>query len=142
MASPDFRGYDTLGRGEISVLNSFPVSIFIGIALGYLSGLGVGGGSLLIVWLTAIVSMDAPTARIINLMFFIASAVSVTVIRWFQGELRGNTIVPAVIAGCCGAGLAAYCGRFLDQALLKKLYGGLLIFIGLRELFYRPRNAK
>ena len=28
------------------------------------------------------------------------------------------------------------------SALLKKLFGGLLILMGLRELFYRPRKAK
>ncbi len=42
--------------------------------LGFLAGLGVGGGSLLIIWLTMVVQSDQQEARLINLMFFIPSA--------------------------------------------------------------------
>ena len=46
--------------------------------LGFLTGLGIGGGSLLILWLTMIVGMDAETARVINLMFFLTAAGAVS----------------------------------------------------------------
>ena len=35
------------------MLESLPVIIIVGTVLGFLSGLGIGGGSLLIIWLTA-----------------------------------------------------------------------------------------
>ena len=45
------------------------VTLLVGTALGFLTGLGVGGGSLLMVWLTAVLGMDTLTARSINLLF-------------------------------------------------------------------------
>ena len=36
------------------MLESLPVAVIIGTVLGFLSGLGIGGGSLLILWLTAV----------------------------------------------------------------------------------------
>ena len=50
------------------------VNILVGAVMGYLAALGIGGGTLLILWLTFISSMDALSARAINLMFFIVSA--------------------------------------------------------------------
>ena len=39
------------------MLESLPVTLIIGTLLGFLSGLGVGGGSLLILWLTVILQI-------------------------------------------------------------------------------------
>ena len=70
-----------MGRGEISMLNSSVIAIFVGILLGYLAGLGIGGGSLLILYLTLVLKMDSPSARAINLMFFITAAGSVSLFQ-------------------------------------------------------------
>ena len=64
------------------MLESTPVTIIIGTLLGFLSGIGVGGGSLLILWFTLVLQMDHGTARIINLLFFIPSAVIASIFRW------------------------------------------------------------
>ena len=58
------------------MLESLPVMLLVGIVLGVLSGLGIGGGSLLILWLTFVLGMDHETARGINLLFFVPSAKS------------------------------------------------------------------
>lgn len=124
------------------MLNTFPVSILIGTALGFLSGLGTGGGSLLILWLTLVIGMEQPQARAINLLFFIPSALIACVFRWKQGRLDLKKVLPAIIAGSISAGIFAVLSGSMDTALLKKLFGGLLILTGLRELLYRPRKAK
>lgn len=131
-----------MGRGEISMLNSSVIAIFVGILLGYLAGLGIGGGSLLILYLTLVLKMDTPSARAINLMFFITAAGSVSLFRWKKGTLDIKTILPAVISGCLTAALFSYLSNVIDRTLAQKLFGGLLLITGLRELFYRPRKAK
>ena len=40
------------------MLSSFPAAVAVGTLLGFLSGLGVGGGSLLVVWLTAVLAAE------------------------------------------------------------------------------------
>ena len=47
-----------------------------------------------------------------------------------------------IIAGCIAALAFSWLGNRMDLNLLKKIFGGLLIFTGLRELTYRPRKFK
>ncbi len=124
------------------MLESIPVILLVGSVLGFLAGIGVGGGSLLILWLTVVLDMPHPAARSINLLFFIPSALIASFFRWRQGTLEFKKILPAVIAGCIAAAIFSVVSRNMDTTLLKKLFGGLLLLTGLRELFYRPRKAK
>lgn len=123
------------------MLNSLPVMLFVGAGLGFLSGLGVGGGSLLMLWLTLVLELDHSIARNINLLFFLPAAAIASFFRWKQGSLDIKKILPAVIAGCISAGLFAWLSRHTDLEIIKKLFGGLLLVTGIRELFYR-RKAK
>lgn len=117
---------------------NFPVAVI----LGFLAGLGVGGGSLLMLWLTLVIGMEYPEARTINLLFFLPSAFIATLFRRKQGTVDLRKILPAIIGGCITATVFSFIGKQMDTALLKKFFGGLLLFTGLRELFYRPRKAK
>ena len=123
------------------MLESFSVSVLVGTILGVLSGLGTGGGSLLILWLTLMLGMDQETARSINLMFFIPSALVACLFRWKQGRLDIKKVLPAVIAGSIASGLFTFLSRDMDTTMLRKLFGGLLIVTGLRELLYRPKKG-
>ena len=114
----------------------------VAVILGFLAGLGVGGGSLLMLWLTIVMGMGYPTARIINLLFFLPSALVATVFHRKQGTVTLKKILPAVIAGCIAAAVFSFIGKNIDTTVLKKIFGGLLLFTGIKELFYRPRNAK
>ncbi len=124
------------------MVDSLPVALITGLILGFLAGLGVGGGSLLILWLTIAVGMEGSMARSINLMFFLTAAGAVSVLRWRKGTLDIKALLPAILAGCIAAGLFSWLRGCLQTELMDKLFGGLLIFTGLRELFYRPRKAK
>lgn len=124
------------------MLESLPVILLVGTVLGFLSGLGIGGGSLLILWLTFVLGMDHETARGINLLFFVPSAVVACWVRWRQGMLKWKCVLPAVVTGCLAAGICSWLSGQMDLTLLKKLFGGLLVVTGLRELFYRPRKLR
>ena len=119
-------------------LLAFPVAI----VLGFLAGLGVGGGSLLMLWLTSVVHMDYAMAKTVNLLFFLPTALITTLFRKKQGSVNIRKVFWGIICACIAAAAFSYIGKHLDTHLLKKLFGGILIIIGLRELFYRPRNPK
>lgn len=124
------------------MVESLPVAIIVGTALGFLAGLGTGGGSLLILWLTMVLGMDPQTARSINLLFYIPSALIACLFRIKQGGFSLRKVAPAIIAGCITAGVFSWLSSMLDVQMLKKLFGILLIAIGIRELLYRPRKAR
>jgi len=46
-------------------------SALIGLICGIISGFGIGGGSLLMVWMTAVIMLEQRTAQAINLLYFI-----------------------------------------------------------------------
>lgn len=122
------------------MLDSFPIAVIAGVALGFLSGLGIGGGSLLVLWLTLILDTPQEVARTINLLFFLPSAVIASLFRWHQGSLPFKKIYPAIIAGCLSAALFSYLGSLWNVSMIKKLFGGLLLITGIRELCYRKKT--
>ena len=113
------------------------MAVLVGTVLGFLAGLGIGGGSLLILWLTFVMNLDPQTARGINLLFFLPSALTALFFRQKQGTVELKKIFPAMVSGCAAALAFSWLGSGLDLELLKKLFGGLLILTGLRELFYK-----
>lgn len=107
--------------------------------LGFLTGLGVGGGSLLVLYLTSVLGCEPEVARGVNLLFFLPGAAVSLILRRKQGQLQIRPLWPAMVAGCLSAALLSWVSQGLDTHILKKLFGVLLVFTGIRELFYRPK---
>ena len=120
--------------------DSLILTLMVGSVLGFLAGLGVGGGSLLLLWLTLIVQLEPPEARIINLLFFLPSAVITCLFRWKQGTLVIKNILPAIIGGCGGAVLGSFAADYLPVSILRKLFGMLLLATGIREILYKQKK--
>ena len=123
------------------MLNTIPFSLAIGTALGFLSGLGVGGGSLLILWLTQILGISYAPARIINLLFFLPAALIASFYRKKDGALNIKKLLPGIIAGCLTAAAASILATQLDTALIQKFFGLLLLLAGCKELFYKQKKV-
>lgn len=124
------------------MLSMLPVTLMVSTILGFLSGLGIGGGSLLILWLTAVLAMDPAVARGINLLFFVPAALISCTLRIKRRTLSFRPLIPAIISGSIAASIFSWISTFLDTDVLKKAFGIMLLCAGLRELFYRPRNAR
>ena len=115
------------------------VNFLVGAALGFLSGLGVGGGSLLLLWMTLVLGADPAQARVMNLMFFLPSALIATAFRWKQAKPDWSHILPAAGAGLLGAVIGNLLSPILPRDLLKKAFGVLFLVSGVREICYRPK---
>jgi len=120
----------------------FLFAILIGTVLGFLAGMGVGGGSLLLLWLTQVVMMEQAQAKILNLLFYLPAALVTTFFHAKQKRIQQGITVPALICGCISATVFSLIASNINTESAKKLLGGLLILIGIREIFYRPRNAR
>ena len=121
-------------------MDSFVVTLLVGTALGFLTGLGVGGGSLLMVWLTAVLGMDATTARSINLLFFLPGAATAIFFRKRQGKIQWKHVRPPALAGCIAAAVCSSFSTTVDNSWLNKTFGVMLIITGLREIFWKPKR--
>lgn len=111
------------------------ISILAGALCGILSGFGIGGGSLLMVWMTAILQMEQRTAQAINLLFFLPTAAASLIFHVKGKQVQWRATIPAALAGTLTAAVSAWAATTLDAGFLKKIFGIFLLFVGLSELF-------
>ena len=108
-----------------------------GAVCGVLSGFGIGGGSLLMVWMTAILGMEQKAAQGINLLYFLPTAAAAILFHAKNRQICWRAVLPAAIAGCVTAALGAWLAVGVDQTLLRKLFGGFLLLVGLEEVILK-----
>ena len=121
------------------MLESLPVPVLVGTVLGFFSALGIGGGSLLILWLTLVLGWEPDRARQVNLLFFLPSALVSTWIRRSQGGVDLRQLLPGIASGCAGAFGMALLRQRLDPEALRTPFGILLLGAGLREVLYKEK---
>lgn len=121
---------------------SWLVPVLAGAATGVLSGFGVGGGTLLLIYMTAFAGVEQPVAQGINLLYFLPTAATALPSHLKNGYVDKKTALPAVAAGLAGTAVAAWAATALDVTLLRKCFGAFLICIGLYELFKKAPPAK
>lgn len=115
--------------------------LLAGLAAGVLSGFGIGGGTLLLIYLTAFAAVPQDLAQGINLIYFLPTAAAALPAHIKNGFIEQKALWPAILAGLAGTALAAWIATALDVALLHRIFGGFLLVIGLRELFGKPARG-
>ena len=123
------------------MLNYF-IAIAAGLVCGVLSGFGIGGGTLLMVWMTALMSMEQRMAQGVNLLYFLPAAAAALILHAKNRVHVWRAIIPAAIAGCATAALGALLAANVDTHLLRKLFGGFLVLVGLSEIFQKGKKPK
>lgn len=114
----------------------------VGTLTGVLSGLGVGGGSLLLIYLTTFAGIAQQEAQAINLVYFLPAAVTALPSHVKNGFVEKSTVLPAVLMGLACSGIAAWISNGMDVELLRKLFGCFLLVIGLSELLRKSPDQK
>ncbi|MGE4353340.1 MAG: TSUP family transporter [Oscillospiraceae bacterium] len=108
--------------------------MLIGFVTGVLSGFGVGGGTLLLIWLTAFVGTEQTVAQGINLIYFLPCAAMALFSHVKNGLVEKSVLLPAALAGAVTAPAAAYLATSMDAVWLRKGFGVFLLIIGIAEL--------
>lgn len=106
----------------------------IGVLTGIISGFGIGGGSLLVLYLTAVTGMSQYTAGGINLLYFISCAPVALI-----GHLKSKRIDWRIALWCAIAGIvtaisASLLADTFNHNWLRRLFGLVLLYIGTKEL--------
>lgn len=106
-----------------------------GAVTGVLSGFGIGGGSLLLIYMTNFAGVPQNLAQGVNLLYFLPTAATALPAHVKNGYIEKAALPPAILAGLAGTALAAWAATAMDVEILRKCFGGFLLIIGLRELF-------
>ena len=108
--------------------------VMLGIISGIATGLGMGGGSILIILLTAFLGVDQHLAQATNLFFFIPTAI-ISIIVHFKNKnvdasVGKSILLPVVVGSAAGAILTLQ----LQPQKLKKYFGIFLLAVGILEM--------
>lgn len=120
-------------------MNEWLVPFLAGAATGVLSGFGVGGGTLLLVYMTVFAGLDQHLAQGINLLYFLPAGLMALPAHLRNGYIEKRALVPAIGTGLLCAGGAAWAATAMEVELLRKLFGGFLMAVGTMELFGRSK---
>ena len=119
----------------MSVLN-----FIVGVATGIISGFGIGGGSILVLYLTAFVGVAQQDAGGINLLYFIGCAPAALIGHIRNHRIHWQAVVWCVPAGIIAAIPVALLIKDIDTDLLRRLFGLMLLYVGYKELSYAKKQ--
>lgn len=106
-------------------------SIVVAFLISVLSGMGVGGGSLFVIYLSVFTSTPQLTAQGINLLFFIFSSCASVSVQLTRHKLRFAPIAFMAAFGVIGSLLGVYLTRFMPEEHLRRIFGVMLVAGGI-----------
>lgn len=116
------------------------LDFFVAVFTAALSGTGVGGGGLYVIYLTLVRNVPQLTAQGINLAFFIAGAIASMILHLRKRRFAFRVVLLTGALGALGSLFGALLASNLDTALLTKIFGGMLVFCGIRTLFLEVKK--
>jgi len=118
------------------------IIILIGLAAGIISGMGIGGGAILLPALVIFVNPEQHVAQSVNLLFFIPTAIVALAIHIKHKNVDFKTGIPIMLFGLVGAILGSEIALAMDGEILRKIFGIFLLVMGLYELFVKSKIKK
>ncbi len=115
------------------------VAALAGAVTGILSGFGIGGGSLLLIYMTSFAGVPQNLAQGVNLLYFLPAAATALPAHVKNGYIEKAALLPAIGAGLAGTALAAWAATAMDVEILRKCFGGFLLIVGLQQLFQKSK---
>lgn len=118
---------------------TFIIAVIAGALCGVLTGAGIGGGTILVLYLTAVAGVAQGAAGGVNLLYFL-----VTVPPALYSHMK-NKLVETKLGAYAAAGgvvtalISAFLSRNLDNDILRKIFGVLFILVGIKELFFSKK---
>lgn len=126
------------GEGAVLMMNAV-----VGLLTGNIASMGLGGGFVLLIWLTMFQDMPQRAAQGINLLFFLPIALVSVVMHARAGLIDKRLVWSLIPGGILGAVLGTIGSQAVGNELLRKLYALFLLAFGLREFFRKaPSDTK
>lgn len=114
----------------------------VGFCAGIISGMGIGGGTILIPALLFLTDITQQQAQGVNLIYFIPTAITALITHQKKGSLDWKTAKPLAVLGLAGAAAGAFLAVSLESELLRKIFGGFLFLMGLSEIFKKKKGER
>lgn len=107
---------------------------------GIFASLGLGGGMILILYMTIFANFSQLDAQGINLIFFIPIAALSLIIHTKNKLVKWRKIFPAILCGIVTAIAGCILAKNFGNEYLAKIFAVFVFLTGVKELFQKNRN--
>ncbi len=117
------------------------MSLLVGFLAGLAASMGLGGGFVMIIYLTVFAGCSQLQAQGANLIFFLPIALLSMLLHSRSGLVDWRGIPWAAAAGIVGAFAGTLLTALLGDGILRVLFALLLLVTGFRELFHKDKKC-
>lgn len=105
-----------------------------------IGAMGLGGGSVLILYLTLFRRLPQLMAQGINLLFFIPCAVTAVLVYAKQKIIHWKFVLPMILGGAVGVAIGTYFLKNTDTKYISVLFAIFLLTVGIYTLFSKEKK--
>lgn len=116
--------------------------ILAGFFSGLLGAMGLGGGSVLIIYLVLVLNTQQLTAQGMNLMFFVPCAITALILHAKNKLIKWKYVLIIDSLGLAGIVAASFFLNKLNTDINRKIFGIFLFIIAIKELFSLFKSKK
>lgn len=111
----------------------------IGLLSGIISGMGIGGGTILIPSLVLFYNLPQQQAQGVNLVVFLPIAIIALITHKKKGNIDFSFAKLIILGGIAGAIIGSIIAIKIDPLKLKRYFGFFLLVVGSYELFQKKK---
>lgn len=109
--------------------------IIFGTISGIVTGLGMGGGTVLILLLSLFMNLDQHIAQATNLVFFVPTSIAAIIINIKQKNVNFKLAIIISIFGIIGAIIGSIISENISSAHLRKYFAIFILIIAIHEIY-------
>lgn len=110
-------------------------ALLAGLFSGTAGAMGLGGGAVLIIHLALFTDTPQLKSQGINLLFFIPIALAAVTVYALKKNIKWRLVLKTAVWGLAGSAAGLMLTDSIGGEITGKIFGGLLIIMGLLEIF-------
>lgn len=118
------------------------LEILFGSISGIISGMGMGGGTFLIFFLTYFLQVNQYVAQSVNLIYFIPTSITSVIVNYKNKNIDFKIAIYISLIGILGAFIGVKLSLYINVFLLRKIFGLFLLIIGIYEIYTLIKENK
>lgn len=116
-------------------------ALLAGLFSGITAAMGLGGGAVLVIYLAIFTDTAQLMSQGINLLFFIPIGLAAVIVYGMKKEIKWKLTMKIAAFGMIGTLIGSSLTEYFGGGVTAKIFGGLLLVIGLSEIFTREEKT-
>ena len=134
MAEKIIRPIYDMGRSEVAAEMTV-YTVLAGFLSGIIGAMGMGGGGVLLIYLTVFAGVSQIEAQGTNLLFFLPIGLLAIITYSIKKQIKWKTVLFMWLGGIFGAVLGYFTAELIGSERLSKAFAIFLIIFGTVQLF-------